>query len=387
MPDVRRSRLAGVVGAVAALGLAVGTPGVLAADTHWAGSQFTTPFVDGVAIAREPSFPIGGVFVKSRAQNPEPIASVEVAFQDPDSPEEEPEEPVPPGPTAPPPEDDEVQCVPDDLDPSEVPNDSPGSGDETADRWEFTVPTEHSVWPCNGRYDVVATARTASGDVHTMTGELDVAVRPAPVEVVDVVVGEDERTVKITWEPLSADQLAVDALGYRVERAGPGTTEGAFPAFLPLGTDRPLDGEPVATDSPREAGVYRYRVRSLREGPGGPVPASAEVSGFADGTVIGDPASTTTSQPRRPSGGVITRPPSRSVPRIGTATTIDTGFEGELDYGDREPGDSPELAGDSGRSIIRTDDGVGLVAPVAGALVLLGWAGHIVYLNRLARQF
>ena len=237
---------------------------------------------------------------------------------------------------------------------------------------------------------MVATASTASGDVHTITGVLDVVVRPAPVEVVEVVVGEDQRTVKITWEPLSDEELAVDALGYRIERAGPGTTEGAFPAFLPLGKDRPIDGKPVATDSPSRAGVYRYRVRSLRAGPGGPVPASAETSAFADGTVIGDPASsTTTSQPRQPAGsGGIVRPPSRSTPRVGTATTIDTGFENELDYGDRRPGrDSPELAGDSGRSIIRTDDGVGLLAPVAGALVLVGWAGHIVYLNRLAKQF
>jgi hypothetical protein len=392
MPDRHLGRLAGAVAAVAALGVTVGAPGVLAADTHWAGSQFTTPFDGGAAIVREESFPIGGVFVKSTAENPaDTIAKVEVDFRDHDAPEEEPEAPSPGDPTAPP-EDEGVQCVPDDLEsPSDLQNEhSPQPGDEGTDRWEFTVPTEHSVWPCNGRYDVVATAQTPSGDVHTMVGVLDVVVRPAPVEVVEVAVGEDQRTVRITWEPLAEDQLAVDALGYRVERSGPGTTEGAFPAFLPLGKDRPLDGEPVATDSPRDAGIYRYRVRSLRDGPGGPVLASAEVSGFADATVAGDPASaTTTSRPRRPSAsGGITRPPSRSVPGIGTATTIDTGFEGELDYGDREPGgDSPELAGDSGRSIIRTDDGVGFLAPVAGALVLLGWAGHIVYLNRLAKQF
>jgi hypothetical protein len=311
MPELRRGRLAGVVGAVAAVALAVGAPGALAADTHWAGSQFTTPFVDGEALVREPSFPIGGVFVKATAEK---ITSVKVTFRDQDAPEEEPEEPAPQDPTAPPEEEEGVDCTPDDLaSRSDLQNEySPQPGDEGTDRWEFTVPTEHSVWPCNGRYDVVATADTASGDTHTMTAVLDVVVRPAPVEVVDVVVGEEERTVKITWEPLPAEKLAVDALGYRVERAGPGTTEGAFPAFLPLGKDRPLDGEPVATDSPREAGVYRYRVRSLREGPGGPVPASAEVSAFADGTVIGDPASTTRAgrrlgpidHPHRRRGGV-----------------------------------------------------------------------------------
>ena len=31
------------------------------------------------------------------------------------------------------------------------------------------------------------------------------------------------------------------------------------------------------------------------------------------------------------------------------------------------------------------DDGVDFAVPAAGALVLLGWAGHIVYLNRLAK--
>ena len=69
-------------------------------------------------------------------------------------------------------------------------------------------------------------------------------------------------------------------------------------------------------------------------------------------------------------------------------TTLDTGFNDELDYGDRdipEPGE--ELAGE-GQSVIQTDtEGAGLLGPVAGAMVLLGWAGHVAYLNRLAKQF
>ena len=63
MPDRPVVRLAGAAAALAAMGLAVGAPGVLAADTHWAGSGFTTPFEDGVASTREESFPLGGVFV------------------------------------------------------------------------------------------------------------------------------------------------------------------------------------------------------------------------------------------------------------------------------------------------------------------------------------
>jgi hypothetical protein len=41
----------------------------------------------------------------------------------------------------------------------------------------------------------------------------------------------------------------------------------------------------------------------------------------------------------------------------------------------------------AGQSIVRDEaEGMGLAVPAAGALVMLGWAGHLLYLNRLAKQ-
>ena len=164
-----------------------------------------------------------------------------------------------------------------------------------------------------------------------------------------------------------------------------------------------LDGEPrfvdPLTDAP--AGGYTYRVRSVRGGADGEVRSSIIHTESATVSVEGDPTTATsapTTTARRAgaiggSGGrrpAVTRP--SSTPRPTTATTLDTGFEDTIDYGERPESpatSSEELAGDepvAGQSIVQDEaDGVDVAVPAAGALVLLGWAGHIIYLNRLAK--
>src|SRR3546814_14651511 len=82
---------------------------------------------------------------------------------------------------------------------------------------------------------------------------------------------------------------------------------------------------------------------------------------------------------------MIRRPP-RST-RTDTLFPYTTLFRSTLDYGERS---DSELAGDepvAGQSIVRDEaEGMGLAVPAAGALVMLGWAGHLLYLNRLAKQ-
>ena len=400
MPERRTLRRAGALAALGVLVAVSAAPTVFAQDgeptpeqtpeagdpAEWEGSAFTDPFQDGAALVTTESFPISGIFTKMR-EPAERIATVEVVFGEDDEAAPTSSSTTPPDPAAEP--DGEVECVP--ADPPEFVNDAAAPEQGPTTSYAFTVPAEQSVWPCNGRYEISATATTSSApdDTHRIEGVLTVAVPPKPVTVVKAEVLDGDRDVRITWEPLAEGDLAVDAIGYRVERAGP-ARDGDFGPYSIVGGRRAVDDDPVMVDRPRRGGEYRYRVRALRDGADGPIPSSAEESAVAEATVAGVPvATTTTAEPDRPRTGVINRPrPRRSTPSLGTPTTVDTGFEDELDYGDFEPGDSPELAGDSGRSIINTDDaGMGFAAPVAGALVLLGWAGHITYLNRLAKQF
>ena len=136
-------------------------------------------------------------------------------------------------------------------------------------------------------------------------------------------------------------------------------------------------------------------MRSLRDGADEPVPSRASVSPVADASITPDPADhhhvdtatayrqSATSAFRGPCPEPARRPRSRHPPRP------TTGFNEELDYsGVPRPGSEEDGLAAEGQSIIRTPgEGAGLLAPVAGALVLLGWAGHIIYLNRLAKQF
>lgn len=376
----RPGRRRGVVAAAVAAGLLVVAPAAAAQQADedaepWEGSEFTEPSSDGSSAVR--SFPIAGTFIDPGRT----VSTVEVDFGRLDGDAHS--------------EGDEDPCVPED--PGIVP-DTPGNG---LDRYDFTVETpdgEHITWPCNGRYLIRAHATSEGVEgtrTHLLSRTVDIAEPPPPVQTVNAVA--DGARVFVTWDPIN--DPSEDASGYRVERAGP-KKDGTFGPFVAVSGDLGTDSS-SANDRPEVSGEYRYRVLSLRHGAGEPVTAAPGDSASADVSVT-VPSTTTTRADRSGgipdvgSGGGTTRAPRRSAPRIpapSPPTTADTGFEEELDYGDRagerDLEDAPELAdGGEGQSIIRTEgDGAGLVAPAAGALVLLGWAGHVVYLNRLAKQF
>jgi hypothetical protein len=386
MREPTRRRAAASLGGAVLLAVAMAAPAVLAQDNagvsnpaDWEGSTFTSPS----GPVSEESFAITGVFTKVR-QTAERITQIDVSFQG-------------DGPTgsAPSPDDptgvESTDCVPDDPPPFlRSPND--GSPDDTVDRFEFRVDPADSVWPCNGRYTILAAGQSNQEvAAYEITTVITVAAPPAPVTVVNARWDGDVEAVEVVFEPLGEDELAVDAIGYRVERAGPDGD-----AFAPVGDDLGVDDEPVVLDEPTAGGDYRYRVRAIRAGPDGPVLSVAAASAVAEVTVPGAAVETTTTTTTAARSGTVRsggRRSGASVTRGGASrpsgppTTADTGFDETIDYGDRRP--QNELAGqEEGQSIIRTEgEGAGLVAPVAGALVLLGWAGHIAYLNRLAKQF
>lgn len=249
---------------------------------------------------------------------------------------------------------------------------------------------------CNGRFLLEATAETSDDTSYTLRATLEASIAPPAVETLTTSADAAAQQVTVDWEPVPADQLPPDTVGYLLQRAGPRQEDGSFGSFRDLRVLKP-DEDTVAVDGVPEPGAYRYRVRTMRHGIDGPVLASITDTGAETATVDEPPpTTTTTTAPPAPTVGVaIPRP--RPAPRLSPPTTADTGFEEELDYGDAPPRTTtvtsmlPELATelpDGGQSIVRDEgeDGVNLLIPAAGALVLIGWAGHLAYVNRLAKQ-
>ena len=388
MPESPRvRRLVAALGALLVLS-AVVAPGAVAAEPPWEGTKYTTAPSPVVT----PTTALAGMFVhESRS-----VAAVTVDFGRPGGDEGDFDAAV----------DDE--CVP--VDPDPVLQDEPGAR-------ELSFQIETVEWACNGYFMVRSTGRTTpSGfqqqrDTHILDLAITVAIPPVAVTGLEVEAAEDPdpetgateddpETVTVTWEPLAEEDI-VEGQGYRVQRAGPGG-DATFETISDVIAE---DDAGSYTDTVVEPGEYRYRVQSLRVGPDGPegepVPSTNAETPTADVEVAGPPTPPTTTP------GVTTPPTTRALelPSVGRGTnnpratpptisvpapptTLDTGFNDELDYGDRdipEPGE--ELAGE-GQSVIETDtEGAGLLGPVAGAMVLLGWAGHVAYLNRLAKQF
>lgn len=248
--------------------------------------------------------------------------------------------------------------------------------------------------PCNGRYLVQAEGRLEDPDAppHVLEQSFVLAVKPPAVTGLGVTVDSAARTVTATFQPLDAGELAPDALGYVLERSG---SDGS--TFVDVATIDPDDAPEfvdVLADAP--AGSYTYRVRAVRAGAEGDVRSSVIDTETDTVDVEGEPKVTANRPGTKSTRSAATRSSGRrSLPRAGTAgrattpTTLDTGFEDTLDYG-ADGGTEQLPAGDeplAGQSIVQDEaDGMGLAVPAAGALVMLGWAGHILYLNRLAKQ-
>lgn len=417
MPDMARTRrirgalIASVV--VAAVALAPALAGAAAAN--WAGSQLDAPALAELAVGETSargsagtitteSFPIRGKFLRKSSQlAPNRISNVEVTFRrmatDGSAIDRGPAEP----------------CLPADV--------ASANGAVTDEggtsRAPFAVTAEHSKWPCNGRFLIRSIARSSGSDGpdrYDLVAEVTVAVRPVPVTEITADVDDAADRVTVSWTKLTPEQKAVDAIGYRVERAGPADDDGVYGFYRPITDDISEDEvagveRPTVVDTLEKDGKYRYRVMSLRNGADGPIAAPGEGTAVADATITPPPgqpttttttdpdASTTTTAPVGPRIGSGGRPiptiPNRPGARLpAPPTTLDPGFDPELNYDGtpripRQGSDSPELAGEEGLSIIQTENegGAGMLGPVAGAMVLAGWAGHVFYLNKLSKQF
>ena len=348
----------------------------------WGASSFDEPFDEAGAVLRRTPFDISGTLRYQKTGPADFIDEVEVRVVD------DPDDSFSPG----------AGCsLPD---PVRIDGDGPRPSLTAEQR--FLV--EGVTVPCNGRYLVQAEGMLEDPDApsHTMERSFVLAAMPEPVTGLGVTLDGQARAVTATFEPLAADDIAPDAIGYVLERRGP--SKDAFVDVATIGLDdEPRFVDPL-TDAP--AGDYTYRVRAVRAGVDGDVRSSVIDSEADTVTVEGDPAPSTSAPPtsvdRRGAGGSRASTGGRgSVPRRSTSstrpttpTTLDTGFRSTLDYADDRladfgDGTDDELAGDepvAGQSIVRDEgESTDLAIPAAGALVMLGWAGHIIYLNRLAK--
>ena len=340
----------------------------------WSGSALDTP-ADQVTEVRDASVDVAGHF---RFQKPTATSEiVRVVVDVVDDPSDD-FEPV-------------AACQ---NEPVEVASDGTSAADP-ADELAFQI--DGLAVPCNGRYLLQATAETNADSSYTLQAVLQVEVLPPAVETLTVTADAAAQQVSVDWDPVPAKRLPPDAFGYLLERAGPQKPDGSFGIFDDLRVLK-LDEDTKAVDDVPEPGTYRYRVRTMAHGADGPVLSNIIDTGTKTLTVD-EPPPTTTAPPSTTTaarvGSAIPRPRTTSR-RLSPPTTADTGFEERLDYGDVPPRTTtvtskiPQLATelpDGGQSIIRDEgDGVNILIPAAGALVLLGWAGHAIYLNRLAKQ-
>jgi hypothetical protein len=395
MPDPSTSRVrAGF--AVALLSLALAAPAALAqtdgvqpppppaddTSARWAGSSFSSPFDGDEPTLRSQPFTAAGVLRYEKPTPPDQIARAEVRVVD------DPSDTWSPG------EDCELPL------PMVVPGQ--GEHDDTGfvSVLRFEVPDLQV--SCNGRYLLEAEGfpTDPGAPSHLMRRSFVVGVLPESVTDLAVALDVDARKVEVAFTPLDEEQLSSDAIGYVIERGGPAAGDAPVEDFVDVG-ELGLDDEPRFVDDLRRAagGTYTYRVRATRHGADQPERSSVITTETAtvsiDGPASRDGGATSSVDRTRSSRSRASAAPRRSsgpgAPR--TITTIDNGFDGEIDYGadglPRNPGELPDFGDDplAGQSLIRDEgEGMDLAAPVAGALVLLGWAGHIAYLNRLAKQ-
>lgn len=392
-PSPRRRRVtAAAVGALV-IGVVLGGPAALAQRTEpeptpprWSGSAFEEPLDEFVTETSQATVQVNGTFRFEKPTSTSEIVGAEVSLVDDDTDDFTPRD----------------RCF--DQEPVTVPSDGTAVT-ESVDTLHFEIP--ELALACNGRHVVEATATTNVEDhpSYTMRAVVVVERLPPPVRSLSLQADAGTQQVTLDWQPVPEAELPPDAVDYLVERAGPADGDGSFGHFADL-EPVSLDAAPRWVDEPAEPGTYRYRVRTRRDGVEGPVEAS--ILDTATETATMDPpppesstsTTTTSSTGRSRVGNALPTPSSRPTPTRSPPTTADTGFEETLDYGElpapttRPPRPSttalPAENPLAGQSIVReegSDRGVvEYLVPAAGALVLVGWAGHLVYLNRLAKQ-
>lgn len=256
-------------------------------------------------------------------------------------------------------------------------------------------------FPCNLTYAVTATASVPPPPIgprppsQRIPISISTAAPGPPVTGLAVSKG-DGRTVELRWVPPAPPPDGL--LGYLVERSVNG---GEFSQLTVI--DDPATESYTDKDVPTSGGKLAYRVSTLRNAPGGPVTSqAADGDGAVTFEAVPGSSSTTspggTSQPtvgsatagRRIGGSLdlpgLSSPNTSQGRRSTTSTTVDTGFLETLPFEDREPGDDePALPGDGFASVTFEEGGAGLLVPAAVALLLLVWAAHLRYLNRLAK--
>ena len=257
---------------------------------------------------------------------------------------------------------------------------------------ETVTAVHQAVLPCNGRYTVTAVATTADGGaLHDpepsppMVLSFATAVPAPPPTGLAVEAGrvDGDTAAELRWAP--PEPAPPDMVGYFIERSR--RADGDFKLIAESVQPTFVDGEAA------EGGVFHYRVRAMRLGPGDDLVASAATEPAAVDIPPPPTTSTTTTAPAdepavtgagslqaqanliRPGTPVLT-------PGGGTVTTIDTGFQETLPFDPSNPNaatTTPTGATDGGlaaESVQLFDDGDGsdrkaVLAPVAGALALL----------------
>lgn len=249
--------------------------------------------------------------------------------------------------------------------------------------------------PCNGGYTATATAFTGTNTVHAEPEEsppailtFELAVPPPSPTALEV--EAEGRFARLEWS--APDPLPPDLVGYVVERSR--SADGGFEAIGDsVEASFVDDGDGLA-----DGGLFHYRVRAVRLGPGSDLiaseaspPASVELGSSASTSTI----PTTTGGGSTPAGsdrsgfGQVQQEADRLRPGGNTGvppvppTTGDTGFDQTLPFDpaaptapSTAPAGPPGESGLAGASLQTFDDDDGgdrraVLGPVAGALALL----------------
>lgn len=340
---------------------------------RWSGSFDDPAMNEGATTVQTSSFTVNGTIgIKSNVLSPRGVESLELSAD---------------------PADTELGCD------SEVVGGRTDSSSPKSAPFSYTV-TSH----CNQVVDVKVTA-TDWFNSASMTAFVTVAVPPTPVTAVSAEVPDDgeSRDVTVEWTPPETSEADTT---YVAQRKAPESEEWT-PVGCVEGEGCPASQESFV-DTVEEMGVYQYRVVANRPlvdpvasepvevGVGVETPTSTTTT-TSTSTTVPDGSQTTITQPEadppvfkpsEPGSGRVSTHVTVTAPTRPTPTTIDTGYEETLEYpiSDEEPG---ELAAE-GQSILASEEESTVIGPGAvgaAAMVLIGWAGHVLYFRKLASQF